>query len=103
MSIFNDIVITEDDNSDQFAFAKFQEQDLRILKYIVSDQQIASDFVSSYEPEMFLGNSKKVGKAIFDYVKAFRATPTKRVLLDKYQKDSELCSDIEDLFEEISI
>lgn len=77
----------------------FQDQDLRVLKAITSDDRLALDFVNSHDPSVFLGDARHVGKAIVDYVKAYKTRPTKRVLVDKYKSDSALTDKIESLFE----
>lgn len=79
--------------------ASFQDQDLRVFKAITSDNRLALEFVNSHDPSVFLGDSKHVGKAIFDYIKAYKTAPTKRVLIDKYQSDSALTIKIENLFD----
>lgn len=86
-------------NDDDPGLASFQDQDLRVFKAITSDSRLALDFVNSHDPSVFLGDSKHVGKAIFDYIKAYKTTPTKRVLVDKYKTDTDLAIKIENLFD----
>lgn len=90
------------DESEDPGVAKYQDQDLRILKAITSDNRLALDFVNNHNPELFLGNSKQVGKAIYDYIKTYKTAPTKRVLLDRYRSDRSLAENIESLFDEFS-
>lgn len=79
--------------------APFQDQDLRVFKAITSDNRLALDFVNSHDSSIFLGDSKQVGKAICDYIKAYKTTPTKRVLVDKYKSNAILTDKIEALFD----
>jgi hypothetical protein len=79
--------------------APFQDQDLRVLKAITSDNRLALDFVNTHDASVFLGESKHVGKAICDYIKAYKIAPTKRVLVDKYKSNNTLVGQIENLFE----
>lgn len=87
------------DDSEDPGLSTFQDQDLRVLKAITSDNRLALDFVNNHDPSVFLGDAKYVGKAIVDYVKAYKTAPSKRVLIDKYKTDSSLTNKIESLFE----
>jgi replicative DNA helicase len=79
--------------------APFQDQDLRVLKAITSDNRLALDFINTHDASVFLGESKQVGKAICDYIKTYKIAPTKRVLVDKYKSNNTLVGQIENLFE----
>jgi hypothetical protein len=86
-------------NDDDPGLARFQEQDLRVFKAITSDTRLALDFVNSNDSSLFIGDSKPVGKAIFDYIKSYKTVPTKRVLVDKHKSNVALSSQIEALFD----
>lgn len=81
---------------------RIEEQDLRIFKAITTDARLALDFAGNNDPKLFLGDARDVGQAIVDYIKLYKTPPTKRVLLDKFQKNSDLCNKIETVFEEIT-
>ena len=89
-------IINEEDN-----YYSFEEQDLRILKALTLDKLIAIKFTSSYDHNIFFGDSKDVGKAIIDYVNAYKSVPTKRVLLDLYSDEPSLSGKIEEAWRQI--
>lgn len=89
------------DSDPQSELAPFQDQDLRLLKALTTDQRLALDFVSSNDPGLFMGEARSVGKAVFDYIKTYKNIPTKRVLVDRHQKDAQLTSRIESLFDSL--
>ena len=94
----NNTTTTYYDLDPQTELAPFQDQDLRLLKAITSDQRLALDFVNSHDPNLFVGEAKQVGRVIFDYIKAYKTIPTKRVLVDSH-KDSKIISQVEALFD----
>ena len=91
--------MSKDYYDDDPGLAPFQDQDLRVLKAITSDSRLALDFVNTHDAGVFLGDSKQVGKAICDYIKAYKTVPTKRVLIDKHKSNNALINQIESLFE----
>ena len=76
-------------------FYSFEEQDLRILKAITLDKLTAIKFTNSYDHNIFFGDSKDVGKAIIEYINAYKTVPTKRVLLDLYNNEPILSGKID--------
>lgn len=88
------------EDSDQVGL--FQEQDLRILKGVISDLKLATDFATHVGSDVFFGNAKIVGKVICDYVKTYKALPTERVLLDKYKKKADIIEQIKNFYSSIS-
>lgn len=72
-----------------------EEQDLRLLKTILAEATIASEFANTYDESIFMGDSKKFAKMVLSYVKAYKVPPTKRVMLDR-------CSDNVELLDEVS-
>ena len=80
----------------------FQEQDLRILKALTSNQKLALEFINSCDPKLFLGNSKDIGSLICNYIQTYKTTPTQRVLLDKAKNNTELQSKIGLVFNQLN-
>lgn len=87
------------DDAEDPGISPFQDQDLRVLKAITSDSRLALDFANNHHPALFIGDSRQVGKAIYDYIKTYKTVPTKRVLVDKHQSDPALTDKIETLFD----
>lgn len=91
----------DDDNlfSDSVEAAPFQEQDLRIFKAITTNQRLALDFATTHTSNLFLGSAKPVADAMIQYIKAYRETPTRRVLLEQ---NPAISDQIVDVFENMS-
>lgn len=83
--------------------APVQEQDLRLLKAITSDSRLALDFINSNDHNVFLGAARPVGKAVCDYIRAYKTPPTKRVLVDKYSGDKDFATQIERIFDSFPV
>jgi replicative DNA helicase len=80
---------------------RLEDQDLRLLKGILSSERSGRDFADRYGADLFVGDARRFAKEVLSYIKLFRAPPTKRVLLDKFKDDSEFCSDIEHIWNKI--
>lgn len=80
---------------------RLEEQDLRLLKNIITNPQIGIEFANTYDHTLFIGDSSSFAKAVIDYVKTYRAIPTKRVLLDQHQSNQSFCHDINEIWNEI--
>ena len=78
----------------------FEEQDLRVIKNILANPLIATDFVSSLDENIFVGTTKELAKHIISYIKAYKVPPTERVLFDKII-DSDGQGKLKALFEEL--
>ena len=72
-----------------------EDQDLRILKGIISSERSGKEFAGSYTHDLFLGDSKDVAKVVLDYIRAYKSTPTKRTLLDFCQSEPKISDKIE--------
>lgn len=90
-----------DDDFDEPTVAAIQEQDLRIFKALLTDERLARDFATNHSPNLFLGQAKRVGTAIVDYINAYKSIPTRRVLIEKHSKDSELVDLVNEVFENL--
>jgi replicative DNA helicase len=91
----------ENYDDDDSIVSTFQEQDLRIFKILTTDERLARDFVINHSPDLFLGQAKQVGAALVEYINTYKTLPTKRVLIEKYEKNSQLQSLIEEAFEQL--
>lgn len=81
---------------DAVEIAPIQDQDLRIFKAITSNQRLALDFATNHNSNLFLGSAKPVAEAMIGYVKRYKETPTRRVLLDKHPSLSDHINDVFD-------
>lgn len=59
-----------------------EEQDLRLLKGILSSNKNAREFITFYTEDLFIGSCKEFAKHIISYIKSFKEAPTRRVLID---------------------
>ena len=96
------VVGTEEQEQEEEAYYRFEDQDLRILKALVTNKLTAIKFTNSYDHEIFFGDAKAVGETIIEYVKAYKSIPTRRVLLDLHKKDQELHNKIDHAWELLS-
>ncbi len=65
-----------------------EEQDLRILKALVSSEEAAREFTNTYGYCLFVGGAKDFGRNIVQYIKTYGTLPTRRVLLDEAEQDN---------------
>lgn len=82
----------DDDNifmSDEPELPVVDEQDLRILKNIISNQSLAVQFAHDFDASIFQDVTRDFGHDVITYVKAYKAPPTARVLLEKASKNPE--------------
>ncbi len=77
-----------------------QETDSRVLKHILESQVNALEFVNTSTNKVFDDNIQDVATEIMSYVKTYKAPPTERVLLEKFEGTSKY-QKTKILFEEI--
>lgn len=65
-----------------------EDQDLRLLKILTSDLQLASEFVNNHDANLFIGDCKRFAETAVRYVKNYRSLPTERVMLDMLSNDA---------------
>jgi replicative DNA helicase len=78
-----------------------EELDLKILKGILADKVQANTFAYRYDHTLFDESAERFAKLVLDYIKTFRAPPTKRTLLDRHQNNAHLIELIEKVFGEL--
>lgn len=71
--------MTEDFEEKEY---RIEEQDLRILKTVLTDPVIGVEFAGSFDESVFVGTTRNVAKSALAYIKAYRSLPTKRVMLE---------------------
>ncbi|MET0570571.1 MAG: DnaB-like helicase C-terminal domain-containing protein, partial [Pedobacter agri] len=59
-----------------------EDQDLRILKAVMTDTQRGNDFFSEYDPSLFSGDAKYFGQIVCNYYKKYKTYPTPRILTE---------------------
>ena len=67
---------------------RVEEQDVRLLKAFVSDDQAARKILNTYDKNLFVGDSKLFADKAVEYFKVYNQLPTKRVLLEGVHGDS---------------
>lgn len=75
--------------SDDFNYL-VDDQDLRIIKNILDDKSSANEFVRSFDESIFIGSGKKIMRDIISYVHSYKFPPTKRVLLENVENNTQL-------------
>lgn len=78
-----------------------EELDLKVLKGIITDKVNALTFAHRYDHTLFDEDSERFAKLVIDYIKHFRAPPTKRTLIDRHKNNSHITSLIEGAWDEI--
>jgi len=69
---------------------RVEEQDLRLIKSIVTDQEIARNFAKSNDSKLFIGDAFNFAKQAIDYYKTYDSLPTRRVMLDAVKNEPDL-------------
>ncbi len=72
---------------DQMDIDVYPEQDIRLLKAIVTDKGAAIDCIYQLRPDMFSEQTRGLATAAFDYVKEYKSLPTQRILKDQVDPD----------------
>lgn len=62
---------------------RLEEQDLRLLKALVSDDNAARQIAAAYGSELFVGDAAPFADAAISYFKTYNNLPTRRVMLDE--------------------
>lgn len=79
-----------------------EELDLKILKVITTDKVSALTFAFKYAGvDLFDDEASRFSKLVVDYIKHFKAPPTKRTLLDRHKNNGHLTSLIEHIWDEL--
>jgi len=83
---------------------RVEEQDLRLLKALVSDDQAARELINSYDSRLFVGDAKPFAEKAVNYFKNYSQLPTRRVMIDSAREDNcffEECEQIWDRLDNI--
>jgi len=78
-----------------------EELDLRILKSIITDKVNGLSFCYKYDNSIFDEKSQRFAKLVIDYIQHFKASPTRRTLIDRHKDNSSIVDIINDSFDEI--
>lgn len=62
---------------------RLEEQDLRLLKALVSDDNAARQLATAYGSELFVGDAAPFAESAISYFKTYNNLPTRRVMTDK--------------------
>jgi replicative DNA helicase len=68
---------------------RLEEQDLRLLKTILTDPLSGVEFANTYDEKLFLGDARWFAKSALAYIKAYRSLPTRRVMLEHFKDDAQ--------------
>lgn len=79
---------------------RLEEQDLRILKTILSDPLLGSEFANTYDESLFIGDSKRFAKSVISYIRSYKSLPTKRVMLEHFS-DATIQAEIQEVWDAI--
>lgn len=74
---------------------RLEDQDLRLLKGILTNQKSARDFVSVYDHNLFVGDAQNFAKAAISYYKNYGTMPTRRVMLDSLKSSPTFYEEVE--------
>jgi len=67
-----------------------EEQDLRIIKGIVTEHEIAREFASSTDNRLFMGDARAFADSAIAYYKKFNSLPTRRVMMELTEASPDL-------------
>ncbi len=80
---------------------RLEEQDLRLLKTILTDPLSGIEFANTYDEKIFLGDSKWFAQSVLAYIKAYKTLPTKRVMLEHFQHSSQKQDNVATIWDSI--
>ncbi len=79
-----------------------EEQDIRMLKAITQHSGIATDMAYRYGDKLFLDyEARTIAKPLIDYIKAYKAVPSKRTLLEAYSNFPETAEKLNEFYDEL--
>lgn len=67
-----------------------EEQDLRLIKGIVTEHEIAREFASSTDSRLFMGDARAFADSAIAYYKKFNSLPTRRVMMELTEASPDL-------------
>lgn len=79
---------------------RVEDQDLRVLKAIVSDQEIARSWASSSDSKVFIGDAVPFAEHALKCYRKYDALPTRRIMLERVGK-SELAETFSDIWDQL--
>jgi replicative DNA helicase len=65
-----------------------EEQDIRILKALVSDDKVARELSAICSYDLFVGDARAFAESALGYFKTYNQLPTKRIMLDQAKTDN---------------
>lgn len=77
----------------------FAEQDVRILKGILTDLNVGRDFAANHDPKLFQDKIQPIAKLIIDHIKLYKVLPTKRIILDKVGDNPDFLEKVNNIFD----
>lgn len=80
---------------------RIEEQDLRILKALVSDDAVTREFVANYDHNLFMGDAKPFAQKVLSYYIGYHTLPTRRVMMEIAGEDQALRTEIEFAWDEL--
>lgn len=95
-----DLISDQDDLYEEPSF-RIEEQDLRILKAITSDEAVAREFTANYDHNLFIGDAKQFAQKVISYYIGYRTLPTRRVMMEIAGDDQTLKTEIEFAWDEL--
>lgn len=75
--------------------------DINILKVLVSNKNLAMEFVHECDETLLSPDYWFIGKAIVNYIKTYKEVPTQKVLSEKFSNKKEILDSVNKLFSEI--
>ncbi len=80
---------------------RVEEQDLRLLKAIVTDDQAARELSNVYDTSLFVGDAKPFADKAISYFKAYSQLPTRRVMLDQAKENNSFFEEFEHIWDRL--
>lgn len=80
---------------------RLEEQDLRILKILLSEPIVAVDFAATYDESLFVGDAKRFAKAVISYIRAYKVPPTKRVMVEHFSDNQTIAEEMATIWDHV--
>lgn len=80
---------------------RVEEQDLRLLKALVSDDTAARELSNVYDHSLFMGDARPFAEKAMGYFKTYKQLPTKRVMLDQAKESNSFFEEFEQIWDQL--
>ena len=75
--------------------------ELNVLKALITKKNTALDFIAVYDESLFSHSYYYFAKSIVSYLKAYKALPTRKVMMEHFNDNESICNDFNKIWDEL--